>query len=105
MSDRCDNNESDARIAESSMALDELCARISYIFVRKNLSPPHRLRSAAKGWLGLSHNEIVEVIGQHFATHRRGYHSGSGDQLFHVLQADIRRALAVETSGPRPGRQ
>jgi hypothetical protein len=36
----------------------------------------------------------LEQIG--FAEHRRGYHTGSGDQLFHVLQSQIHRVLEAK---------
>jgi hypothetical protein len=56
------------------------------------------LKSAVEGWLrhGLIADEVVRVFHEHMDLHRRGYHSGSGDQLFHVLQADLRRVLEAK---------
>ncbi len=70
----------------------ELVGRVGNCYVRTGLSPPSQLHSAAKHWLGLSVEEIVDVVKQHFDRHRHSYTCGSGDQLFHILQADIKRA-------------
>jgi hypothetical protein len=97
MPDDHTRDDSDTRIAKSSMALDELCARVSNIFVRKGLSPPFHLRAVAEHWLGgITPDEIIDVVETHFADHRRGYHTGSGDQLFHVLQGQIRKVIEAK---------
>jgi hypothetical protein len=45
-----------------------------------------------KHWLGLSHDEILAAIERHFDEHRRRYTSGSGDGLFWMVEAAVRRA-------------
>jgi hypothetical protein len=97
MPDRYGGDESDARIAERSMAIDELCARISNIFVRKNLSPPFHLKPAAEGWLcqGLTPDEIVHVVWDHLQNHRSNYH-GSGDSSLGFLRFEIARAAEAK---------
>ena len=42
--------------------LGELVGRISCLYTKKGLSPPFRLRDAAKDWLGLTQDEIVTVV-------------------------------------------
>jgi hypothetical protein len=81
-----------AENATSEDDLDLLRARLSNLYVRKGLSPPTQLYDAVKSWRGLSFGEIVAAVEAHFVDHRHEYRSGSGDGLFHVLQADIRRA-------------
>jgi len=71
--------------------LTDPVACISNLYTRKSLSPPSQLHSAAKCWLGLSHDEIVAVIENHFADHRRLYTCGSGDGYFHMVEAAIRQ--------------
>jgi hypothetical protein len=73
-------------------ALDILVGRISNLYTRRNLSPPFHLRDAARHWLGISQDEIVDVVEKHFADYRRLYTSGSGDGYFHMVEAAIRAA-------------
>jgi hypothetical protein len=88
-----DDDRTDSRGEERAA---EIVARCGNIFVRYKLSPPAALRDAARHWLGLTPDEIAMVLYEHMDRHRRGYHTGSGDQLFHVLQTDIRRAWQVK---------
>ncbi len=60
--------------------LGELVGRISCLYTKKGLSPPFRLRDAAKDWLGLTQDEIVTVVQKHFEQCRHFYIAGSGDQ-------------------------
>lgn len=77
----------------SDIERDELVGRIGNLYVRQGLSPPSQLRdSAIKHRLGLSHDEILAAIEQHFAEHRRLYTRGSGDGLFYMFEAAIRAA-------------
>ena len=77
-------------------ALDLFAGRIGGLYVKQGLSPPFRLRDAARHWLGISQDEIVAVIEKHFADYRRFYVSGSGDQLFSIVEAAIRKAWEAE---------
>jgi hypothetical protein len=79
--------------------LAELVSRVGNVYTKEGLSPPSQLRSAAKCWLGLSHDEILTAIEGHFEQHRRFYVSGSGDQLFSLVEAAIRKAW--EAKHPR----
>jgi hypothetical protein len=72
--------------------LTELVARVGCLYTKRGLCPPSRLRDAAKHWLGLSHDEIIEVIEQHFDAHRGLYTSGSGDAYFNLVEQGMRRA-------------
>jgi hypothetical protein len=78
--------------AKSEFELTELVGLIGNAYVRRGLSPPSQLRDAVKHWLGLSHGEILAAIEQHFAEHRHEYRSGSGDGLFWMVEAAVRRA-------------
>ncbi len=77
----------------SKFELDELVARIGVIYPKKGLSPPFALRDAAWGWQGLSKDEIVAIIEQHFQDCRRFYTTGAGEQCFHMVRAAIAKAL------------
>jgi hypothetical protein len=72
--------------------LAELVGRIGALYGKRGLSPPYHLRAAARHWLGISHDEIVAVIENHFADHRRLYTLDSGDSYFHMIEAAIRKA-------------
>src|SRR5271170_6306735 len=50
--------------------LSELVARIGALYTRQGLSPPFRLRDVARHWLGLTDQEIIDVIEQHMDRHR-----------------------------------
>jgi hypothetical protein len=70
------------------------------------------LRDAAKHWLGLTHGEILAAIEADFAEHRPRYTSGSGDGLFWMAEAAIRKAWQakqardhVDEDLERPGRR
>jgi len=92
-----DPNHEDAR---RDFALAELVGRIGNMYVRTGLSPPFALRDAIRSWRGLSQDEIVAVLQQHFAEHRRLYH-GSGDGNFWMVQAAMRRAIEAKHPLPR----
>src|SRR5260370_2940242 len=72
--------------------LAEIVARVGCLYVKRGLSPPFHLRDAARRWMGLSQDEIIEVLELHFAEHRRRYTCGSGDGLFYLVEAAIRAA-------------
>jgi hypothetical protein len=72
--------------------LAEIVARVGCLYVKRGLSPPFHLRDAARRWMGLSQDEIIEVLERHFAEHRRRYTCGSGDGLFYLVEAAIRAA-------------
>jgi hypothetical protein len=80
-----------AENATSEDDLDLLRARLSNLYVRKGLSPATQIYEAVKHWMGLSHEEILAAVEQHFAEHRRLYACGSGDGHFHLLEAAVRR--------------
>jgi len=77
---------------KTDLERDELVGRIGNLYTKKGSSPPTQLRGAVRHWLGLSVQEIVDAIEQHFAEHRRLYVSGSGDGFFYMVEAAIRRA-------------
>jgi hypothetical protein len=79
-------------------ALTELMGLIGNAYVRRGLSPPSQLHSAVRRWLGLTPDEIIEVLDRHFDEHRRRYLCGSGDGLFYLVEAEIRKA--AETKHP-----
>lgn len=81
-----------AENGNSDYELDLLRAKISNLYVRRGLSPPSQLHVAVKHWLGLSHDEILAAIEAHFAEHRHEYRCGSGDGLFWMVEAAVRRA-------------
>jgi hypothetical protein len=83
-------DDPEGRSLEAEDRIAEIVARCGNIFSKFGLSPPTQLRVACRHWLGLTPDEIVGVVLEHLD--RGGYHTGSGDQLFHVLQADLRRA-------------
>jgi hypothetical protein len=72
--------------------LAEIAARVGNLYVRRGLSPPFNLHKAVRHWLGLTQDEIIEVLERHFAEHRRRYTCGSGDGLFYLVEAAIRAA-------------
>jgi hypothetical protein len=72
--------------------LAELVGRVGNVYTRFGLSPPSRLRDGARRWLGMSHDEIVAVIENHLADHRRLYTAGAGEQHFGIVQQAIRKA-------------
>lgn len=78
--------------APSDLELDELVGMIGNRYGRERLSPPSQVCGAVRHWLGLSHREILDILDRHFDEHRRRYTSGSGDGLFWMVEADIRRA-------------
>jgi len=82
----------DVENARSDSELEELRGRIGNLYTRMGLSPPSQLYTAVKHWLGLSHEEILAAIEDHFAQHRRLYVSGSGDGYFYLVEAAIRKA-------------
>jgi hypothetical protein len=75
-----------------AFAYAEIVGAVGNIYVRRGLSPPAQLHSAAKHWLGLSVEEIIDAIERHFDEHRRRYTSGSGDGLFWMVEAAVRKA-------------
>jgi hypothetical protein len=89
----------DAGYAKRDFELTELVGLIGNAYVRQGLSPPTQLHGAVRHCLGLSHGEILAAIESHFAEHRRLYTSGSGDRLFYLVEAALRRAL--EANYPR----
>jgi hypothetical protein len=78
--------------ARSEFELDELVGLIGNAYVRRGLSPPSQLHGAVRHWLGLTHGGILAAIDRHFDEHHRLYASGSGDGLFYLVEAEIRRA-------------
>jgi hypothetical protein len=104
MPDAPDRNDGDAPMAKSSIGLDELCVRISNIFVRGKLSPPFHLKTALEGWLGqgLTPDEIINVVRAHLQNHRSNYH-GSGDSSLAFLRFEI--AKAAEAKHPAPAQE
>ena len=82
----------DVANARNDSDLEELRGRIGNLYTRMGLSPPSQLYTAVEHWLGLSHEEILAAIEDHFAQHRRLYVSGSGDGYFYLVEAAIRRA-------------
>jgi len=78
--------------APSDSDLDELRGRIGNLYSRQGLSPPSQLYGAVKHWLGISHDEIIAAIEQHFAEHRRLYTCGSGDRYFYLVEEAVRAA-------------
>jgi hypothetical protein len=85
-------DERDANNTRSDLEIEELVGRVGNLYVRQGLSSPTQLRATAKHWLGISHDEIVDVVRKHFAEHRRLYTSGSGDGHFWMIEAEIRKA-------------
>jgi hypothetical protein len=61
--------------------------------MRSKLSPPSQLRDAARHWLGLSLDQIVEVLQRHLNEHRPSYTSGSADGHFWQVERAVREAL------------
>jgi hypothetical protein len=101
-------DDRDAANARHEERITQIVARCGNIFTRFQLSPPAALtRSAVRHWLGLTPDEIAEVLYEHMDRHRCGYTQGSGDQLFHVLQADISKAIAAKhpVTEPEPDRE
>ncbi len=72
--------------------LTELVARVSNLYTRKGLSPPFHLRDAARHWLGIPPDEIIDIIEDHFRQHRRLYVSGSGCGYFYMVESAVRAA-------------
>jgi hypothetical protein len=56
------------------------------------------VRQAVRHWGGLSHDEIMAVIEQHFDACRRLYTTGSGDRHFHLVEAAIHKAIEAKHS-------
>ena len=81
--------------------LAELVGRVGNVYTRFGLSPPSRLRDGARRWLGMSHDEIVAVIENHLADHRRLYTAGAGEQHFGMVQQAVRAAWQAKHP-PRP---
>jgi hypothetical protein len=79
--------------------LAELVGRIGNFYAKKGLSPPFFLRDAAREWHGLSQDEIVAIIDNHFRDYRHCYIAGAGDQHFHMVRSAIQRA--IEAKYPR----
>jgi hypothetical protein len=80
----------------NDVELAELVGRLGNLYTKKGLSPPFALRDAVKHWIGLSQDEIVEVVEKHFAEHRVRY-SGSGDGCFWMVEAAVRKAMDVNS--------
>jgi hypothetical protein len=79
--------------AGSELERNELIGLVGNAYAREGLSPPSQIYRAAEHWLGLSAGEILAILEQHFDRSRQFYLSGSGDGLFYLVQADIRRAI------------
>src|SRR5258707_6864212 len=95
------DDDSDAPIAEREAQVAEMVARCGNIYTRFNLSPPFRLRAAAKHWVGLSLDEIARVVDDHLREHKRLY-SGSGDGHFWMVEAAIHKAIETKHSPRDP---
>jgi hypothetical protein len=93
----------DARSLQGEERVAQIVARCGNIFTRFGLSPPWALRDAARHWTALSPDEVARVVAEHLDLHHGGYHGGSGDGLFHLVEAAIRKA--IEQKYPRPERQ
>lgn len=90
-----------ARNDKSELELDELVGLVGNAYTRAGLSPPSPLhRRAVEYWLCLSRREFLDVLDKHFDEHRRCYLSGSGDGLFHLVEAETRKAIEAK---PSPG--
>lgn len=74
-----------------SFDLDTLIGGVGNLYTRHGLSPPTRLREAAKHWLGLSFDEILDAIEDHLDHHGRLYTAGSGDRHFPMVEAAIKK--------------
>jgi hypothetical protein len=86
-------------MAMSDLELAEIVGGVGCLYVKRGSCPPSRLRDAAKHWLGLTHDEILEVIEVHFDHHRGLYASGSGDAYFNLVEAAMRRAWQAKPAG------
>jgi hypothetical protein len=83
--------------------LAELVGFIANRYVRQKLSPASQINATTiRHWLGLSRQEILDVLDRHFDQSRRFYLSGSGDGLFGRVQDDIARALQAKHGRPAP---
>jgi hypothetical protein len=86
------------RLASTTMMPDEHNARER----QEQIGARSSGRPVAEHWLpgltpaGLTPDDIINLVERHLAEHRRGYHTGAGDQLFHVLQSQIRKALEAK---------
>jgi hypothetical protein len=74
-----------------SFDLNALIGGVGNLYTRHGLSPPIRLREAAKHWRGLVFDEIIDTIEVHIDQHRRLYTSGSGDRIFPMVEAAIKK--------------
>jgi hypothetical protein len=95
----------DAHSHQGEERVTVIVARCGNIFTRFGLSPPWGLRDAARHWTMLSPDEVARIVLDHMDLHRAEYHSGSGDELFHLLERAIRQALAAKHPRPTPERQ
>jgi hypothetical protein len=82
--------------AKTEFELAELVARVGNFYTRKGLSPPFFLRDAAGEWLGLSQDEIIAVLEQHFRDYRHLYIAGAGDRLFHLVRSAVAKAIEAK---------
>jgi hypothetical protein len=96
-------------MASSEHELSELVARINVIYTRRGLSPPSRLRDAARDWTGLPPETLVDLVDEHLDKWRHEYRSGSGDRCFPMIVAAVGKLLdpcpplSVEPVQPRRG--
>jgi hypothetical protein len=95
----------DAENAKTELGRNELIGLIGNAYSREGLSPPSQLYRAAHYWSGLSRREILDILDDHFDRNRQFYLGGSGDGLFHLVQADVRRAIEAKHPRPVPERQ
>ena len=49
-----------------------------------------------KHWVGLTQDEIVDVIEKHFRDCRHLYIAGAGDQHFHMVRSAISKAIEAK---------
>jgi hypothetical protein len=86
----------DDHMPSGEYELSQLIGTIGNLYVRRGLCPPSQLKAALKGWRGLSIHEIVEVVERHLEEHQERFR-GSGDGLFPLLEAELRKTLAAKS--------
>jgi hypothetical protein len=93
-------DDRDTANARTKLELAELIGLVGNAYTREGLSPPSQLYRPVDFWRGLSRQEILNILDDHFDRNRQFYLGGSGDGLFYLVQAEIRKALEAKRPVP-----